>query len=176
MSGKYLFIAVLVIILYGCGDNKSEKFYMPSETYEYVDTDVKSLTKNQTVYVPIYSDIYQMSGNRRLALTATLSIRNTSLNDDMFVSQVDYFDSQGRPVKEYLSKTILLKPLMSVEFVVDYHEEAGGAGANFIVHWASDNKAKEPLIQAVMIGNTEGVSFLGDAVVIETILKEDTPE
>ena len=176
MTSKYLSLALFIIVLIGCQEQKSEKFHMPSESYEFVDTDVESVVKNQTVYVPIYSDIYQMSGQRRLALTATLSIRNTSLKADMYVSQVDYYDSQGRLVKEYLSKTILLKPLISVEFVVDYHEEAGGAGANFIVHWASQNKAKEPLIQAVMIGNTEGVSFLSEAVIIETIIRERVSE
>ena len=45
-------------------------------------------------YVPIYSDIYVDANNQQSLLAATLSIRNTSFTDSIFISQIDYFDTK----------------------------------------------------------------------------------
>ncbi len=121
-----------------------------------------------TVYVPIYSDIYSKTISNKYNLTATLSIRNTSLYDSMYVEVIDYYDTKGDLVRSYLEKTILLKPLETIEYVIEEEDIAGGTGANFIVHWGSNGKGVVPIFQGVMISalgqksfafTTEGVSI-----------------
>jgi len=144
---------------------------MPSGNYNFIDIQFDSLQMVQKVYVPIYSDIYHGSGLKRFLLTATLSIRNTSLYDTMYVRTADYYDSRGGLNRNYLTQVIQLKPLESVEFVVEDKEMHGGAGANFIVVWGTDDPDILPIFQAVMIGTSEqqGISFLTEGEVIETL-------
>ncbi|SDL25207.1 Protein of unknown function [Catalinimonas alkaloidigena] len=142
---------------------------LPSHDYTYVDVTPADLAYREAVYVPIYSDIYYMDGTRRFLLTATLSIRNTSLTDSLYVTHVDYYDSQGELTRTYLEQTALVKPMASLEFVVEDAEHRGGAGANFLVRWGTRAASAQPVIQAVMIGarSQQGISFLTEGVVIE---------
>lgn len=141
----------------------SEKTYLPSEYYHYVDK-VPKLTHHETVYVPVYSNIYVISGERRQSLTATVSVRNTSQTATMYILNADYYDSQGTMVKEYNKKPIRLNPLQSIEFIVESNESKGGVGANFIINWGANGEDLKPIFQAVMIGQ-HGVTFLTEGVV-----------
>lgn len=119
-----------------------------------VDHDIETEAQNyqDVVYVPIYSDIYATQQEQKFLLAATLSIRNTSENDSLFVSRIDYFDTGGNLVRSYLDNLIGLPPMASVNYVVDKNDDTGGPGANFIVELSSRNKAAKPLIQAIMVG------------------------
>ncbi len=121
------------------------------------------------VYVPIYSDIYVDSQNQRNLLSATLSIRNTSFNDSLFISKIDYFNTGGQIVRSYLQKTISLPPMATINYVIEEHDEVGGPGANFIVELSSRNSKTKPIIQAVMIGQlgNKAFSFVTDALSIK---------
>ncbi|GJM31630.1 MAG: hypothetical protein DHS20C18_06310 [Saprospiraceae bacterium] len=147
----------------------NERTHLPSKKYHYRDIDWAHLLYQEKVYVPIYSDIYHMSGERRFLLTATLSIRNSNLQDTMYVQTVEYYDSEGQLSKKYLNKTIALHPLESVEFVVENKEDQGGAGASFIVHWGTNSPVVKTVIQGVMIGtiSQQGISFMTEGVVVE---------
>ncbi|MCP9291313.1 MULTISPECIES: DUF3124 domain-containing protein [Gracilimonas] len=160
---------VSALLLLSCEQEVSETEYLPSENYNYTKVDFDVLEKRQKIYVPIYSDIYVFSGSKRFPLTATLSIRNTSFTDTMYVGKVDYYDSEGNMTKAYLDEPIYMSPLTSVEFVVRSNENIGGAGANFIVDWGAKSRTKNPVIQAVMIGesNQQGISFVTNGIVIE---------
>ena len=163
--------ALIVSLLAGCqsGTPRTE-IHMPSRNYNYIEVPFDSLEMIQKVYVPVYSDIYHGSGLKRFLLTATLSVRNTSMDDSLYVREVDYFDSEGKLNRTYLKQDILITPLGSVEFVVEDSEMHGGAGANFIVEWGTANPGLSPVIQAVMIGTADqqGISFLTEGVVVET--------
>lgn len=52
-------------------------------------------TLADTVYVPAYSEIYSRTKDISFLLTATLSIRNTSLHDSIFLNRIDYFNTKG---------------------------------------------------------------------------------
>lgn len=137
------------------------------ETYhEYVD-DV-TLNFRDSIYVPIYSDIYSFSRHSKLLLTATLSIRNTSIRDSLFVDDIDYYDSKGNLVRQYIDKTILLKPLQTIDYVIDHEDQVGGSGANFIVNWGSNNPNVKPIFQGIMISTKgqHGLSFVTEGVSI----------
>ncbi|MBK9592846.1 MAG: DUF3124 domain-containing protein [Crocinitomicaceae bacterium] len=72
---------------------------------------------------------------------------------------VDYYDSEGKMIRKYAEKTIELKPLQSIEFIVEQDEDEGGAGANFIVSWGGASSLNPPVIQAVMIGTSSQQEF-----------------
>ena len=162
-------LLLLSFLALACEKQQPEsKVHLPSKLYRYLD-DYQQPALNKLVYVPVYSDIYHMSGAQRYLLTATLSVRNTSRRDTMFVEAVDYYDWKGHLRKQYLRKPIRIDPLESVEFVVEHEEEEGGAGANFLVHWGSNSPSMNPIIQAVMIGTVfqQGISFVTEGVIVE---------
>ncbi|SNR43160.1 Protein of unknown function [Maribacter sedimenticola] len=120
------------------------------------------------VYVPIYSDIYNQTRDTRTLLTATLSIRNTSIRDSLFVSKIDYYNTQGDLVRSYLDAPIYLKPMETIDYVIEQQDTSGGSGANFIIDWYSKKKLN-PLFQAVMVGGlgAQAFSFTTEGVEVE---------
>lgn len=110
------------------------------------------------VYVPIYSDIYNQTRDSRTLLTATLSIRNTSNRDSLFVSKIDYYNTQGDLVRSYINSPIYLKPMESIDYVIEQQDTSGGSGANFLIDWYS-KKQLNPLFQAVMVGGLGAQAF-----------------
>lgn len=115
-----------------------------------------------TVYVSIYSDIYSESKATRFNLTATLSLRNTSFRDTIYISDVDYYDSAGDRLRQYLEQPIVLLPMQSMEYVIEEGDTAGGTGANFIVTWAAaDSLVHRPVFEGIMISTNgqQGISF-----------------
>lgn len=110
------------------------------------------------VYVPIYSDIYNQTRDTRTLLTATLSIRNTSLKDSLFVSKIDYYNTEGDLVRSYIDSPIYLTPMESIDYVIEQQDTSGGSGANFLIDWYS-KKQLNPLFQAVMVGGLGAQAF-----------------
>ncbi|MBL3657447.1 DUF3124 domain-containing protein [Fulvivirga sediminis] len=175
---KYWSVLLMIGICIACQSPEAEqrkeaevkKKTHPSENYHYVDLDVSQLAYQETLYVPVYSDIYHLDGTRRFALAATLSLRNINMQDSVYVTAIDYYDSEGDLVKHYIEKPIVLTPLQTVEIVVAHNDAAGGAGANFIVRWGSAKASDKFFAQAVMIGTAsqQGLSFTTEAVVIES--------
>ena len=49
----------------------------------------------------------------------------------------------------------------SVEFVIQRSDAAGGPGANFLIQWHAAVVVDEPLIEAIMLGQSgnAGISF-----------------
>lgn len=131
-------------------------------------SDVTDLSFQDTVYVPIYSDIYSETKNYRMNLTATLSIRNTSLFDPIYIEAIDYYDTKGDLVHRYLERTILLKAMQSIEYVIEEDDIKGGTGANFIVNWGALKDDVKPIFQGVMISTSgqQGLSFVTEGVSI----------
>lgn len=123
----------------------------------------------QTVYVPLYSHIYadERYGDKPFNLTATLSIRNTDMNNSLTLVSVDYYDSDGRLLKKYLDTPVTIAHLASTRFIVQ-ESDKGGSGAKFIVVWKSEDPVVEPIIESVMIGTKlrQGISFLSRGRVV----------
>jgi hypothetical protein len=121
-----------------------------------------ALTSGATVYVPVYSSLYLGLNKRQMVeLAATVSVRNVSAVHPILIEWVRYFDSAGKQVRDYLNKPSALPPLGSVEFVIQRSDAAGGPGANFLIHWKGPENVDEPLIEAVMLGQSgnAGISF-----------------
>ena len=176
---KYPFFLILLVFLAACNFNdkkevKEVKRSHPSHVYNFVEIDTARLKYFETDYVPVYSDIYYQDGTRRFPITATVSIRNTSLSDSAFILSASYYDSYGKIIRSYLDSTLLLSPLESIELVVEEKESVGGAGANFIIDWGAKKYTDQILIQSVMISTygQQGVSFLSDAKIIKKVTRE----
>ncbi|PTN10070.1 DUF3124 domain-containing protein [Mangrovibacterium marinum] len=176
---KISYSLILAALLIGaCQPQKKaenmKKMQHPSHKYTFVDLQSNAVNYLETNYVPIYSDIYHIDGTKRFLLTSTLSIRNTSLTDTAYVFSANYNDSYGKQLRKYIDSTILLKPLESIEFVVEYQEDQGGAGASFLVDWGARENAGQLLIQAVMTGtsNQQGLSFLTEAKIVKQMFRD----
>ena len=124
------------------------------------------LSKGQTVYVPVYSNIYSSPKAVPNHLANILSIRNTDLARAIQVSSVDYYDTSGTLVKKYYTKTVTLAPLESTHIYLPESAQKGGFGANFIVRWMADEEVNAPIIECVMAGN-QGRAFVTSGQVIK---------
>jgi hypothetical protein len=60
-----------------------------------------------------------------------------------------------------LSVPIYLKPLETVEIIIEEQDIEGGSGANFVFDWAMANGKNPPLFEAIMISThgQQGLSF-----------------
>lgn len=123
----------------------------------------------QLIYVPVYSHIYQRDREKTFNLTTTLSIRNADPYRTFTISRVDYYDSKGDLVQQYVDSEIKINPLASTSYVIEERDLRGGVGANFLVSWESDEPVIPPIIEAVNIStsNQQGVSFLSVGRVIQ---------
>lgn len=165
---KFSVIILLCIFLFSCGspdpnlDKKGKDELKALEINRTIGKDEQKF--HDTIYVPIYSDIYVDQQNQKVLLAATLSIRNTSYNDSLFISKIDYFNTGGELVRSYIENLINLPPMATVNYVIEKDDDTGGPGANFIVELNSKNKDAKPVVQAVMIGETgnKGFSFSTD--------------
>ncbi|MEW6593303.1 MAG: DUF3124 domain-containing protein [Thermodesulfobacteriota bacterium] len=128
------------------------------------------LATGQTIYVPAYSHIYVGDRERPFLLTVTLSLRNTDTKHKVTLTAVNYYDTQGRVLKKYLSQPVILKPLESTRYIVAQQDKAGGSGANFIVEWKAEQAVNPPIVESVMIGaaSQQGISFTSRGQVITT--------
>jgi hypothetical protein len=124
--------------------------------------------RSQTLYVPAYSHIYIRDAQRSMNLATTLSIRNTSPDTALTLSTIDYYDSNGNPVRSYLDTARTLGPLASTYVVVETDDIRGGVGANFIVRWHAETAIPPPVVETVMIttASTQGISFRSTARVL----------
>ena len=178
---RYLFsIIILFFCLAACelesnpnlnqeGEDKLERHELFVDNIElpYLDT----------VYVPIYSDIYSQTRDTRFFLTATLSIRNTSLTDSMYLKVIDYYDTDGELVRQYIDQDLVLTPMQSIDYVIDENDKSGGTGANFILVWGAKNNQVRPVFQGVMVSTAgqQGISFLTEGISISRSDSSTTP-
>ena len=144
--------------------NDSPRAFQPPDltAFEAKGVERDSLRVHQAAYVPVYSHIYY-DGGRPYLLEITLSIRNIDLKEPVYLSKVDYYDTDGQLSKRKIDRLIVLKPLQTIEFLIERHDASGGSGANFIVEWhAGSGETHAPLIEAVMVGRsgTNAISFV----------------
>lgn len=116
---------------------------------------------NGTSYLSVYSQIYSETEHRTHNLTSTISMRNTNLQDTIYIKKAEYFDTKGNPIRTYFDEPIYIKPMETVEIVIDEKDQSGGTGANFLFQWSIKPYAHEPYFEGVMISTSgqQGLSF-----------------
>lgn len=174
-TGRKIFISLLCsFILTACDEWKlGDEVLQPNNTddssfFYLLKENNLSLTQEKTVYVPVYSDIF-VAGGGKLNLAITLSIRNTDFKYPLIVNNVNYYNTAGKLIENYLEVPYLLEPMASTHFFVKQADARGGTGANFIVKWSANKLANKPVIEAVMAGSTgtQGMSFMSTGREIE---------
>lgn len=150
---KYFGLALLLIL-----------FFIPLQTSAQ-----DALSRGETVYVPIYSNVYYGPRARAYDLSAILSIRNTDPTHAITILKADYYNSKGSFLEHYIKKPLELGPLASTDFYIKEYDERGGSGANFIVKWQADAPVNQPIIEGLMLGmkSGQGISFICQGKVIE---------
>ncbi len=124
--------------------------------------DGPATAKSQTIYVPVYSNIFSAPRKIPFNLAVILSIRNTDPTNSISVSHADYYDTKGKLLRKYLTNPVMLLPLESTDIFIPEDDTAGGVGANFLVTWHAAKTVNAPIVEAVMIGmkSGQGISFV----------------
>ena len=120
------------------------------------------LAKGQTLYVPVYSNVFSAPKAVPFNLATILSIRNTDMSNSISINAADYYDTKGKLLRKYYEKELVLAPLESAYIYLPEDDTAGGFGANFIVKWTARKEVNVPVIECVMIGarSGQGISFI----------------
>jgi len=166
--GKNLFLSTMLAVgLLSCKEPEPISSTNPVnwEKRSAVINEVDSLATGST-YLSVYSQIYSRSEARTHDLTATISLRNTSLADTLYVLKANYYNTKGDLIRTYFSKPVFVAPMETIEIVIDEVDNEGGTGANFIFDWATKSGVNEPLFEAVMISTSgqQGISFTTQGV------------
>ena len=162
--------AALAIVLFGAGlflgshRQRLEPIHSTAEERLQPAASVSAESAaSGTIYVPVYSTLFLGVANRAntVNLGVTVSVRNVSAKHPLTLDGVRYYDSLGQQVREYLATPSTLPPMGSVEFVVQRADTAGGPGANFLIRWHAAAAIDEPLVEAIMLGQSgnAGISF-----------------
>lgn len=164
-------ILLLMIVLISCDQpvkKQIDKKAVDWQSHEANHIPSTSIIKG-TCYLPVYSQVYQLHQHKTYNLTVMVSLRNVSPTDSVYILNADYFDSSGEKIHEYLKNPIFLRPLETVEIVIDENDDTGGTGGNFIFDWVARNKMQIPLFEAIMISTTgqQGLSFTTRSVQIK---------
>ncbi|MFA0086391.1 DUF3124 domain-containing protein [Vibrio sp. 10N.286.49.B1] len=132
-------------------DNIEEKLSHQAQQIERASIATAS---NETVnaYVPVYSHIYT-DGGKPVLLESTLVIRNTDPTHKINIHSIDYYNTNGEIIRQFISEGYELNAMSSAEYLVEKREVKGGAGANFFIRWSNPNNASDPIFEAVMIGS-----------------------
>lgn len=129
----------------------------------------------QTLYLPIYSDLWHGDlGSRKMpdktALSALVSIRNTDLAQPIRVISARYHDTQGKLLRDFVPKVRSVPPLGTLELFIERAESAGGSGASFLIRWQADRPVNPPVVEAVHadLRNPRTISFITVARPVRT--------
>ena len=169
---RHLFLASLValvcVVLLGCEaeNDAPSRPLAPEPGFDglgtiFTPTSASSEEPSHLVYVPVYSRLF-LSEASYWELAASLSIRNTDPDQSITVYEIDYFDTAGDLLQQYLETPHELAPMATVTLTLPQSDVRGGAGANFLVRWSGGNDINEPIIEVVMAGirGTQSFSFI----------------
>jgi hypothetical protein len=156
-------IIIIAIIFSACSQKHTGQSNNKINKWKDKQTSIKSFEEfhNAKTYLPVYSHIYHIHEHRAFDLTITVSIRNISLTDTVFILKADYYNTVGENIRQYIKTPIFLLPLETLEIVIEQKDSEGGSGANFVFDWAKRHEKNPPLFEAVMISTEgqQGLSF-----------------
>ena len=117
---KQLIVYGVVLIMLGAACQPDQKGQdgeprmkpQPSVSFYPVSLKELKIVTGQAIYVPVYSHIALPGAEKRtLYLSATLSMRNTDLQQRIILASVAYHDTNGALVEEYLTESFALAPM-----------------------------------------------------------------
>lgn len=158
---KLIFISIFAFIFFSCNQDKELHVHFDDpDTYCIEKAALPNLEFHQDVYVPAYSNLYYESDVRKTYFTVILSLRNITFTDSIYFNRIEYYDSEGKLLREFSEKVLVLRPMESFEYIIESTDKKGGPGANFYISYSSKTDLKNPpFIEAVMLGNIDGYGF-----------------
>lgn len=108
----------------------------------------------ETLYLPIYSHIWYGEVNRsgtpsKALLSISVSIRNTDPASPIRVHSAQYYDTDGKRLKEYVPQPKTVGPMGTLELFIPRSDDTGGSGANFLILWTAKTPVSPPLVHGV---------------------------
>lgn len=160
MIRNTIIFVLLAILFTACQENKFRLQY-DHQNILYIDKSaMPELEINERVYVPAYSDLYYESQEKKTFFTVILSLRNISFTDTLYFTRIDYYSSHGKLLRQYIDRVLVLRPMESMEYIVEESEKEGGTGANFVVSYSAKASLKNhPFIESIMMGNLDNYRF-----------------
>ena len=106
----------------------------------------------QMLYLPIYSHVWHgdLDGRgepAKVLVSVSVSIRNTDPAKSIRVSSAQYFDTDGKRLRDYVSAPRTIAPMGTYELFIPRSDDTGGSGANFVIVWKSDSPASPPIVE-----------------------------
>ena len=133
----------------------------------------RALSNGQHLYLPIYSviqygDLDRSGAARELPVSSLVSIHNTDLDKPIRLIAARYYATDGKFLRNFVPSPRVLKPMETVEFLVERRDVVGGSGANFVIQWDAAVAVSPPLVQAlhVELQTNRAIVFTTDAVLI----------
>ncbi|WP_194767259.1 DUF3124 domain-containing protein [Tamlana sp. I1] len=169
MKIKY-FTLLFLLIIFSCHDEKEVSSLHP-ENWSARRANLTSMDSLEfgKSYLSVYSQIYSLSEHKTHNLTVMVSLRNTSESDTIYLLKAKYYDTHGKPVRDYFGVPIYLAPMETTEIIIDEIDVSGGTGSNFVFDWKIPENCPEPLFEAVMSSTMgqQGLSFTTQALRIK---------
>lgn len=172
---------LICLFLFSCEKNQTNTLIVEPNSIIPVNTESIELPSNfkpiagQIIYLPIYSNIYHSNQRRLHNLGITVTFHNTDLENSIIIKSIDYFDTKGNLIENYLTSPVSLKPLASTNFFIPDDDTRGGIGANLLIEWVADKKVFSPMAEAIMLStaSTQGISFTTQGKVVKELRIEN---
>jgi Protein of unknown function (DUF3124) len=133
----------------------------------------RALSNGQHLYLPVYSVIQYGDRDRSgaakdLPVSSLVSVHNTDLDRPIRLLAARYYATDGKFLRDFVPSPRVLKPMETVEFLVERRDVVGGSGANFVIQWEAAAPVSPPLVQAlhVELQTNRAIVFTTDAVLI----------
>ncbi len=158
---KLFFFLVCIFIFSSCQHDREIHLHFDDLDALMINkADLPNLEVHKNVYVPAYSNLYYETGIQKTYFTVTLSLRNISFVDSVYFERIEFYDSEGKLIRSFIDNVLILRPMESIEYIIESPDKKGGAGANFIVsYYARANIKNLPYIETIMLGNVSNYGF-----------------
>ena len=122
------------------------------------------MTSGQLLYLPVYSHVWHGEVDRKgqptkSVVSVLVSVRNTDASRAIQVVSAQYYDTNGKKIKDYLDSPRTVGPMGTYELFVPRSDDTGGSGANFVIAWKSDGAVNAPIVEALHIDLPAGRSI-----------------
>jgi hypothetical protein len=106
----------------------------------------------QDLYLPIYSHIWHGETDTKgqpmkTLVSVSVSIRNTDPLKSIRIVSAQYYDTDGKKLRQYIASTKTIGPMGTYEIFVPRSDDSGGSGANFVISWKADTPASQPIVE-----------------------------
>ena len=157
-----LCLIVVAILCYSCEDSKVLNSTNPDKwNKRMLNRTLHDSMEVGSTFLSIYSQIHNRDESELIGLFATVSLHNPNVNDSIFIDKTVYYNTDGEPIRTYFDKTIFIRPMETVQIIIEEQDNEGGTGANFVFDWQIKPNTIDPIFEAVMIStySSQSISF-----------------